>query len=184
MRGAGCAAHALVAAALVALLAGVGHAARPALGLTPRLGAPLRNVAAAAPSVRPPIYACPSLGRGVALTFDDGPSEWTHTLLDVLQALNVTATFFVTGYNTNLRPEASARTCLSAPASALSSCAHPHPVLHCTLRQVVKRAFDEGHEIGIHTLTHANLTHLWVRQGPSFCCRSIHREAPSIAELI
>ena len=34
----------------------------------------------------------------VYLTFDDGPSEYTNTLLDTLKKYNVSATFFVTGY--------------------------------------------------------------------------------------
>ena len=37
--------------------------------------------------------------RVVYLTFDDGPSAYTERLLDVLDAYNVKATFFVTGQN-------------------------------------------------------------------------------------
>lgn len=40
--------------------------------------------------------------RGVVyLTFDDGPSEYTAGLLDVLKKYNVKATFFVTGYGSD-----------------------------------------------------------------------------------
>ncbi|MBR4910164.1 MAG: polysaccharide deacetylase family protein [Clostridia bacterium] len=40
----------------------------------------------------------PSTGGGVIyLTFDDGPSAYTATLLDILKKYNVKATFFVTG---------------------------------------------------------------------------------------
>ena len=35
--------------------------------------------------------------RVVALTFDDGPTEYTNTVLDILEGKNVSATFYVTG---------------------------------------------------------------------------------------
>ncbi|KAF9584899.1 succinate semialdehyde dehydrogenase NADP+ linked [Lunasporangiospora selenospora] len=67
-----------------------------------------------------------------AVTFDDGPSAWTHELLDYLKIRGTKATFFVNGLNYNLitDPEFSA---------------------------VVKRTFDEGHQIGSHTWGHMSL---------------------------
>ncbi|MBX7444323.1 MULTISPECIES: bifunctional polysaccharide deacetylase/glycosyltransferase family 2 protein [unclassified Arthrobacter] len=66
--------------------------------------------------------------RTVALTFDDGPDpEWTPRILDVLREHHVHATFFVVG-----------------------SAAVDHPDL-------LRRMVAEGHEIGVHTLTHADL---------------------------
>ncbi|WP_258868382.1 bifunctional polysaccharide deacetylase/glycosyltransferase family 2 protein [Arthrobacter sp. RT-1] len=66
--------------------------------------------------------------RTVALTFDDGPDPvWTPQILDVLRKHQVHATFFVVG-----------------------SAAIEHPDL-------VRRIMAEGHEIGVHTLTHADL---------------------------
>jgi cellulose synthase/poly-beta-1,6-N-acetylglucosamine synthase-like glycosyltransferase/peptidoglycan/xylan/chitin deacetylase (PgdA/CDA1 family) len=66
--------------------------------------------------------------RTVALTFDDGPDPvWTPQILDVLRKHHVHATFFVVG-----------------------SAAIDHPDL-------VRRITAEGHEIGVHTLTHADL---------------------------
>ena len=38
----------------------------------------------------------PSSGRSIFLTFDDGPSQYTEKLLDVLAQYNVKATFFAT----------------------------------------------------------------------------------------
>jgi cellulose synthase/poly-beta-1,6-N-acetylglucosamine synthase-like glycosyltransferase/peptidoglycan/xylan/chitin deacetylase (PgdA/CDA1 family) len=65
----------------------------------------------------------------VALTFDDGPDpEWTPRILDVLAEHHVHATFFVVG-----------------------TAAAEHPDL-------LRRILAEGHEIGMHTLTHADLT--------------------------
>lgn len=75
--------------------------------------------------------ACCYQRRGVALTFDDGPSEFTPALLDELAALNATAAFFV------------------IVEHALS-----HP-------ETVRRALREGHTVGLHTRSHPNLTALW-----------------------
>jgi cellulose synthase/poly-beta-1,6-N-acetylglucosamine synthase-like glycosyltransferase/peptidoglycan/xylan/chitin deacetylase (PgdA/CDA1 family) len=64
----------------------------------------------------------------LALTFDDGPDPvWTPQILDVLRKHNVHATFFAVG-----------------------SAAIDNPDL-------VRRIVAEGHEIGVHTLTHADL---------------------------
>jgi peptidoglycan-N-acetylglucosamine deacetylase len=60
----------------------------------------------------------------VALTFDDGPSEWTEPLLDLLAANGARATFFVIGSLAEQRPD------------------------------VVRRIDAEGHEIGNHTWSH------------------------------
>ena len=66
--------------------------------------------------------------REVVLTFDDGPDpKWTPQVLDILKARGVKAAFFVVGKQ-----------------------AEAHPGL---LRRIV----NEGHEIGNHTYTHANL---------------------------
>ena len=35
--------------------------------------------------------------KAVALTFDDGPAEWTSPILDILHKAEVVATFFVIG---------------------------------------------------------------------------------------
>lgn len=66
--------------------------------------------------------------RTIALTFDDGPDPtWTPRILDVLARHDVRATFFVVG-----------------------TAALEHPDL-------VRRIRAEGHEVGVHTLTHVNL---------------------------
>ncbi len=60
----------------------------------------------------------------VYLTFDDGPSEMTNQILDVLMREKVHATFFMIGKNMNEHQE------------------------------VVKRAVKEGNYIGAHSMTH------------------------------
>ncbi|GAA1572109.1 MULTISPECIES: bifunctional polysaccharide deacetylase/glycosyltransferase family 2 protein [Kribbella] len=67
--------------------------------------------------------------RTIALTFDDGPDPvWTPRILEVLRQQHVHATFFVVG-------------------TAVAD----HPEL---ARQIVA----EGHQIAVHTFTHANLS--------------------------
>ena len=64
----------------------------------------------------------------IALTFDDGPHpRYTDAILDILKEYGVRATFFVVGENAALYPEE------------------------------LKRIAVEGHEIGNHTYTHADL---------------------------
>ena len=62
--------------------------------------------------------------RQVYLTFDDGPSEQTEEILDVLKKYNVKATFFVVG-KTDERS-----------------------------KELYRRIVDEGHTIGLHSYSH------------------------------
>lgn len=57
---------------------------------------PLGNIAVGGDG----IYSCENEGD-VALTFDDGPEEYTKDLLDLLARYNAKATFFITGVNNN-----------------------------------------------------------------------------------
>ncbi len=53
----------------------------------------------------PSIWRGPSSRRAVALTFDDGPSESTPALIDLLAELDVKATFFMCGAAVRRLPE-------------------------------------------------------------------------------
>ncbi|NNC87792.1 MAG: polysaccharide deacetylase family protein [Akkermansiaceae bacterium] len=67
----------------------------------------------------------------IAMTFDDGPHPRnTPRLLDMLRQRNIKATFYVIGENVERYPS------------------------------IARRIVAEGHEIGNHTWTHANLTKL------------------------
>jgi cellulose synthase/poly-beta-1,6-N-acetylglucosamine synthase-like glycosyltransferase/peptidoglycan/xylan/chitin deacetylase (PgdA/CDA1 family) len=67
----------------------------------------------------------------VALTFDDGPDpQWTPAILDVLARHGAHATFFVIGSKVNEYPD------------------------------LTRRILAEGHELGVHTFTHAELAAL------------------------
>ncbi|KIF74656.1 bi-functional transferase/deacetylase [Streptomyces sp. 150FB] len=66
----------------------------------------------------------------IVLTFDDGPDPvWTPKVLDILKEHHAHATFFVTGTMTSRYPG------------------------------LVKRMVDEGHEVGVHTFDHPDLSY-------------------------
>ena len=67
-------------------------------------------------------------GKMVALTYDDGPSEYTSAILDILEQNHSVATFFVLGQR------------VAGHAS------------------IIKRAYQMGCEIGNHTYSHQILT--------------------------
>lgn len=65
----------------------------------------------------------------IALTFDDGPDEdFTPQILDILKKYNVKATFYVIGEKVQYN------------------------------KKIIKREYEEGHEIGNHTYTHINVS--------------------------
>ncbi len=67
----------------------------------------------------------------IALTFDDGPDPtYTPQILDVLKKYNAPATFFFIGLQGELYPE------------------------------ILRREYDEGHDIGSHTFTHPNTSNI------------------------
>ena len=68
----------------------------------------------------------------VALTFDDGPSKYTATILDQLEKYNAHATFFVVGERVSSYPK------------------------------TIKRAYELGCEIGNHSWSHPSLSSISV----------------------
>ncbi|MCX5533235.1 glycosyltransferase [Streptomyces sp. NBC_00006] len=72
-----------------------------------------------------------SIGKHqLVLTFDDGPDpEWTPKVLDVLKKHDAHAVFFVTGTMASRYPD------------------------------LVRRMVDEGHEVGLHTFNHPDLSY-------------------------
>jgi peptidoglycan/xylan/chitin deacetylase (PgdA/CDA1 family) len=75
----------------------------------------------------PSVYHGNRARPAIALTFDDGPSESTPTLLQILAHHDVTATFFMCGKNAERLPE------------------------------VARSVATAGHEIGNHTDSHPRL---------------------------
>ncbi|KAJ5756131.1 hypothetical protein N7533_005674 [Penicillium manginii] len=66
----------------------------------------------------------------IALTFDDGPWDYTHTLLDTLAKYGAVATFFLNGIN----------------QGSITS-----------YSDILRRAVAEGHQLGSHTWSHPYL---------------------------
>jgi peptidoglycan/xylan/chitin deacetylase (PgdA/CDA1 family) len=78
-----------------------------------------------------PIDSCPNPGEPVfSLTFDDGPSPWTSSILDLLGAHEARATFFLLGSQIEGREE------------------------------ILVRTAREGHELASHGWSHRRLTEL------------------------
>lgn len=73
--------------------------------------------------------------KKIALTFDDGPSPWSRELVDLLDKLDVVATFFVLGRNVAYYPN--------------------------ELKYIV----SHGHEIGNHSYSHPNFKKISVDMG-------------------
>ncbi len=73
----------------------------------------------------------------LALTFDDGPGQYTETLLDCLEENNAHATFFMLGQNVELYPE------------------------------IPVRMLELGCEVGNHSWDHSNLYNLSTEDGIS-----------------
>ncbi|KAI9152227.1 putative polysaccharide deacetylase [Paramyrothecium foliicola] len=84
------------------------------------------------------IYHCEEFGD-IALTYDDGPYEYTKDLLDMLKSYNAKATFFVTGRNLG--------------KGAINDPSTPWPAL-------IRRMIADGHQVASHTWSHQRLTTL------------------------
>ena len=74
------------------------------------------------------------------LTFDDGPSIYTEALLDVLEEYQASGIFFVLGKQFECIPEAD---------------------------RILNRMIDEGHYIGLHTMTHDKNALYFSEKSPS-----------------
>src|SRR6266498_2225378 len=84
------------------------------------------------------IYNCLS-DNHIALTFDDGPFNFTWHLLDVLASYNAKATFFITGNN------------MGKGQMDINETGYP---------EILRRMHRDGHQIASHTWTHQNLTEM------------------------
>jgi peptidoglycan/xylan/chitin deacetylase (PgdA/CDA1 family) len=120
----------VVAGIVVGIAAAIPVAAKIAIaiaGVAVALFAAFRSIPGFDPLGRVRWRLPASRSKTCALTFDDGPSEDTNRVLDVLAAHRVRATFFV-----------------------LSGNARRHP-------RVLRRIVDEGHTLAVHGTTHRKL---------------------------
>lgn len=105
------------------------------VALSGALAAPPASVSADAPRDVRVAWSGPVTRPRIAVTFDDGPNTAaTGAVLDLLQACGAHATFFVVGQRVAASGEAGAA--------------------------LLRRMRDEGHEIGNHSYTHPNISHL------------------------
>jgi peptidoglycan/xylan/chitin deacetylase (PgdA/CDA1 family) len=92
---------------------------------------PTATVAAtAAPTATATPAATPVPDKSVALTFDDGPSDYTTQILDVLEETDTKATFFMSGNSMEKHAD------------------------------IITRMQSLGHELGNHAYTHFDLSQL------------------------
>ena len=78
----------------------------------------------------PSAWRGPRGRRSVALTFDDGPSESTPQVLEILARFGVTATFFQCGANVERLPEVARQVARAGHEIGNHSYAHPLYCLH------------------------------------------------------
>ena len=88
----------------------------------------------------PSVHRGPGGRRSIALTFDDGPSEGTLSLLAYLAQENIKATFFQCGKNVLRLPHV-ARDVVSA-GHELGNHTHSHPKLYLKTPGFVSREFS------------------------------------------
>jgi cellulose synthase/poly-beta-1,6-N-acetylglucosamine synthase-like glycosyltransferase/peptidoglycan/xylan/chitin deacetylase (PgdA/CDA1 family)/spore germination protein YaaH len=97
---------------------------------------PFRNVTAESMTSYPLSYTVEQTGyrsNQVALSFDDGPdAKWTPLILDILKKYHVVGTFFMIGEEAQNNVS------------------------------VLRRVYNEGHEIGNHTFTHPDISEVSV----------------------
>jgi peptidoglycan/xylan/chitin deacetylase (PgdA/CDA1 family) len=109
---------------LTVLTAGVAFGVDQAFRRVPAFD-PLRRICWRLPGPRGP--RGPRGPKRCAITFDDGPSQFTAAVLDILKEEGVPATFFVLGANVERHPA------------------------------IVRRIQAEGHAVGIHGMDHTKL---------------------------
>ncbi|MBI3013165.1 MAG: polysaccharide deacetylase family protein [Elusimicrobia bacterium] len=90
----------------------------------------------------------------MALTFDDGPGEWTRPVLDLLDRYGIKATFFMNGDQVQMRP------------------------------QIAKEVAKRGHEVGEHTYSHKNFYSLEKRLGVEKTKQAIQEEMSQSKEIL
>src|ERR1041385_1722713 len=80
----------------------------------------------------PSVYRGSRRRRSIALTFDDGPSEGTNQLLEILNRYKTPATFFVCGMNVKRLPAITRST--AAAGHEIGNHSYSHPALYLRSR--------------------------------------------------
>lgn len=93
----------------------------------------------------PSVFRGPGRRRSVALTFDDGPSEGTLSILEYLQRESVWATFFQCGMNVRRLPKIAGD--VAAAGHQLGNHTYSHPKLPFKSREFIAREFTEAQRV-------------------------------------
>ncbi len=84
----------------------------------------------------PSVWRGPAARRAIALTFDDGPSERTPELLELLAQYGAAATFFQCGHNAERLPEIARA--VSRAGHAIGNHTYSHPPLWLRSRAFIE----------------------------------------------
>jgi peptidoglycan/xylan/chitin deacetylase (PgdA/CDA1 family) len=87
----------------------------------------------------PSVYRGPRNRRAIALTFDDGPSESTPLVLDLLHKYQTPATFFQIGANVERLPNVARAVC--AAGHEIGNHSHTHPLFCFHSTEFIYREF-------------------------------------------
>ncbi len=92
----------------------------------------------------PSVWRGPDDQRAVALTFDDGPSESTVPLLDLLERHQVRATFFQCGLNVERLPKVARE--VAARGHELGNHSHTHPRFYLRSSRFLFRELERAQD--------------------------------------
>src|SRR5437667_2424434 len=98
----------------------------------------------------PSVYRGSRRRRAIALTFDDGPSEGTNQLLDILDRYQVPATFFVCGMNVHRLPAVTRDT--AAAGHEIGNHSYSHPSLHLRSPGFIRGELTAAQDIISYTI--------------------------------
>src|SRR5437867_8053570 len=98
----------------------------------------------------PSVYRGSRRRRALALTFDDGPSEGTNQLLDILARYQIPATFFVCGMNVHRLPAVARAT--AAAGHEIGNHTYSHPALYLRSRRFISDELSAAQSIIAHTV--------------------------------
>lgn len=90
-------------------------------------------------------------GKNAYLTFDDGPSNNTHQILDILKQYNIKATFFVLGSQVEVFPETTNRIYDEGHYIANHGYSHKYSIIYQSPEQVLNE-FNQCNEIVAKTI--------------------------------
>ena len=92
----------------------------------------------------PSVHRGDGTRRAIALTFDDGPSESTPELLNILAGFRAPATFFQCGLNVRRLPQVARE--VAAAGHEIGNHSDSHPKLHFKSREFISRELVSAQE--------------------------------------